>query len=102
MDLPTQDIEFRYLIQIHAFRPSKQFFLKLRLYCFIVINILFYNRNCSVKLWFLYILKGSAIIGMLEAVMGQNTFFEGVGVRFYTLQIGIWCYDCYSPFGVSL
>lgn len=47
-----------------------------------MINGLFDNRNCSVNSWFLCILKGSAIIGMLEAVMGQDKFFEGVGVRF--------------------
>lgn len=57
-------------------------FLKLKLYRVIMINGLFYERNCSVNLWFLCILKGSAIIGMLEAVMGQDKFFEGVGVRF--------------------
>lgn len=57
-------------------------FLKLELYCVIIINVLFDDRNCSVNLWFICILKGSAIIGMLEAVMGQDKFFEGVGVRF--------------------
>lgn len=82
VDLPNQILSFDTKCKSLRFDRVNSFFLKLRLYCVIMINGLFYDRNCSVNLWFICILKGSAIIGMLEAVMGQDKFFEGVGVRF--------------------
>lgn len=81
VDFPNQILSFD--TKCKSLRSDRvNSFLKLELYCVIIINGLFYNRNCSVNLWFICILKGSAIIGMLEAVMGQDKFFEGVGVRF--------------------
>lgn len=83
VDLPNQILSFD--TESKSLRSDREtVFLKLRLYCVtcILINGLFFDRNCSVNLWFICILKGSAIIGMLEAVMGQDKFFEGVGVRF--------------------
>ena len=40
-----------------------------------------YLKNCFYTFFYF---QGSAIIGMLEAVMGQDKFFEGVGVMIFS------------------